>query len=134
MLPTRVSGARARPRRLKLTIEDRCTEVPERTSLSRAKVTVAAKIMGSILIGIGCALVITSTLFDLFLRLRMFFIVRDRKAFLRNGPDWGIYSRYRAAAKVKGWAAWPVNAIWALLGSGAVVLIAGAIASHGWNK
>jgi hypothetical protein len=96
--------------------------------------TVVPDIMGSILIGLGSGLVIVAVLFDLFIRLRVFFILGDRQAFLRNGPDWGIYSKYRAAGKLNGWATWTVDVMWALLAFGVVVFIAGVVATHNGFK
>lgn len=90
--------------------------------------------MGSKLIGVGSGFVIVACLFDLFFRLRMFRIAGDRQAFLRTGPDWQIYSRYRAAGKLNGWATWPVNAMWAFLCLGVVVLTIGVVAIHNGSR
>jgi len=97
-------------------------------------VTVVLEIMGSILIGIGSGFVIVAALFDLFIRLRIFRVVGDRQAFLRKGPDWGIYSKYRAAGKLNGWATWPVYAMCAFLAFGVVVFIVGVFAIHNGSK
>jgi hypothetical protein len=90
--------------------------------------------MGSILIGIGSGLVIAATLLDLFIRLRIFRIVGDRQAFLRKGFHWGIYSKYRVAGKLNGWATWPVNVMWTFLAFGVAVVIVGVVAMHSGSK
>ena len=90
--------------------------------------------MGSILIGIGSGLVIVAILFELFIRLRIFRIVGDRQSFLRNGPEWRIFSKYRDAGKLNGWAAWPVYVMWAFLAFGVVVFIVGVFAVHSGSK
>jgi hypothetical protein len=89
--------------------------------------TAVTDTVGSILIAIGSGLVIVAVIFDLFIRLRMFLTIGDRQAFLRRGLDWSIYDKYRASGKLKGWAAWPVDVMWAFLVIGAVVFIIGVV-------
>jgi hypothetical protein len=118
---------------LKLAIENIWVEVLRPSAFARAKVAVVLDIMGSALMAIGSGLVIVASRFDFFMRLRIVFIVGDRRAFWR-GPNWGIYSQYRAAGKLNGWATWPVSAMWAFLAFGVAVFVVGVIAIHNGSK
>jgi hypothetical protein len=82
----------------------------------------------------GSGLVIVSVVFDLFIRLRMRLTAGDKQAFLRNGPDWAIYGRYRAAGIRNGWATWPIYAMWTFLALGIVVFAAGLVVANLGSK
>jgi hypothetical protein len=88
--------------------------------------------VGSTTIGIGAGLVIVAVVFDLFVRLRMFFSVGDKQAFLRGGSF--NYRKYHAAARTRNWSRWPVYVMWTFLALGVVVFIAGVVAINNGIK
>jgi hypothetical protein len=88
--------------------------------------------VGSTIIGIGAGLVIVAVVFDLFVRLRMFFWVGDKQAFLRGGSF--NYRKYHAAARTRNWSRWPVYVMWTFLALGVVVFIAGVVAINNGIK
>ena len=88
--------------------------------------------MGSTITGIGAGLVIVAVVFDLFIRLRMFFSVGDKQAFLRGGSF--NYRKYHAAARSRNWSRWPVYVMWTFLALGVVVFIVGAVAIINGSK
>lgn len=83
-----------------------------------------------ILLVLGAVLIGVAAILDSFFRIRMQRI-GDKSALLKGGAF--DYSRYHRVRKEKGWAAWPVYAMWAAIVCGIALLIAGFFSYSGTN-